>query len=609
MSQTYISSNCLTTGIYQHFGRAYDNPFVASLFVNDDQYVKFCQHFDYYIAQTPKFSLPSEASPWFRQNSGGWYRHEIIHPPYPVMYLDDIEIHWIHEDDEEKLLEKYNRRLKRFQTRNLEPVFLWCSADFLQDHTPEEYTKLISDFISIPTSIYLTRYASDTSLNRSRIVYFEPWADTTDERDGSGLYTFTNINVVSTNFKYILYIVRPVPIKNPLVVVYLIGTPTMWSYTRNYITKLIGSNPNVYVCGFGESIPYTGETVLNTHYSKPHPVEMVGETTEAINQYNLQMCINRCEEERKKLKLAYDYYLYLNVNGLLSTDNTELFPGEKSTYYLHAGASTQSSLTLVSNQHTNLGPVSSLLLEQRKFLFDSIFQGKVADSLDFSTLNLNENSVIFLIPSVIYIAWKNPQRSIFSAQERLNQTLEQIQSIRAQVAEAKIILLEMSEPTLSDLQLLSENADRVCLFTKDEQAQGYAHHHWNKNLGELYVLSYVISKLKLHPVFSHVVKFGGRYKLMSNFQCERITQSKPVFRSIPPNHNCYNQPIIEPVLYSIPKGYLSVYSEALSTIQIRLKTEASDVERMMYAYLPEKIEVDQIGICGYGAVSGVFRII
>ena len=64
--------------------------------------------------------------------------HDEINTPYPVMYLDDIEIHWIHENDKNTLLEKYYRRIERYKTENPNPLFLLCASDLCNDHTDEE---------------------------------------------------------------------------------------------------------------------------------------------------------------------------------------------------------------------------------------------------------------------------------------------------------------------------------------------------------------------------------------------------------------------------------------------------------------------------------------
>lgn len=181
---SYITNNCDNLSFYFKENREYDNPFIGMLFVIDEQFVKLCQNFNYYINKNPIFGKPSENSKWSMQNKDVWFKHEEIKNPYPVMYIDDIEIHWIHEKSETIVLEKYMRRKQRFFDTNPFLLFLFGDGNLMNDHTEEEYNKLLNDFICIPTSIYLTKYKSKT-LTNSRIILVDEWIDETNERNSS----------------------------------------------------------------------------------------------------------------------------------------------------------------------------------------------------------------------------------------------------------------------------------------------------------------------------------------------------------------------------------------------------------------------------------------
>jgi uncharacterized protein (DUF1919 family) len=197
---SYISNNCLAQSIYFKENREYDNPFIGSLFVNDKQYVKFCQNFNSYIKIEPKFDNPKPNSIWAQQNKNIWYKHDEIKPPYPVMFLHDIEIHWIHELDTASLLAKYNRRIERFLYTNPTPIFILSVSDLCNDHNIQEYDQLIKDFIEIPTSFYLTKYKKDTILG-NRISLIEKWIGTNNERNISHI---PNIHIIGDRLEYIL---------------------------------------------------------------------------------------------------------------------------------------------------------------------------------------------------------------------------------------------------------------------------------------------------------------------------------------------------------------------------------------------------------------------
>jgi len=138
---SYITNNCITVFVYKRLKKPYDNPFVGSLFQNDEQFLKFCRQYNYYIKQIPRFSKPLQAT----------FKHHRIRN-YPVMFLDDIEIHWIHEKSPTKLIDKYKRRLIR--NKGLLPFFFWSDSQLYQFHPPEERERIIASFLEIPHSVY-----------------------------------------------------------------------------------------------------------------------------------------------------------------------------------------------------------------------------------------------------------------------------------------------------------------------------------------------------------------------------------------------------------------------------------------------------------------------
>lgn len=184
---TFISNTCRAIHVFGNFNAEYNNPFIGSLFVNDLQYLKFCQNFDYYITVKPRFDLPNQNSTWAIQNNGVWYKNPVIKIPYPVMYLDDIEIHWIHEDNIETILDKYNRRLAR--CKNTIPIFILSCSEFLNDHNNSDREYIIKEFVKLENGFFISRNKDELQLS-SNIMLYEPWIGTTDERNSSHVYAF-----------------------------------------------------------------------------------------------------------------------------------------------------------------------------------------------------------------------------------------------------------------------------------------------------------------------------------------------------------------------------------------------------------------------------------
>ncbi len=137
----FISGDCTTTNIYPSLNRPYDTPFIASLFEEDMQYLKFCLNYSYYTSLTPRFEPPL-------------LKVSAEDPQVPLekvvtMFLGDIEIHWIHQSDVEVVRGLYYRRLERGKDKL--PFFIWSDSQLYRPHTPEEREFIITQFLSLPT--------------------------------------------------------------------------------------------------------------------------------------------------------------------------------------------------------------------------------------------------------------------------------------------------------------------------------------------------------------------------------------------------------------------------------------------------------------------------
>ncbi len=133
---TYITNDCLALFIYKELNQQYESPLIGSLFESDLQYLKFCENFDHYINLTPRFGDPLLPVT------------EMDYKNVPVMFLDDIEIHFPHETDKDILLGKWNRRKERMT----KPIFIWSDMQiFNKDYSLKE------QFKKLPNSIYVNK--------------------------------------------------------------------------------------------------------------------------------------------------------------------------------------------------------------------------------------------------------------------------------------------------------------------------------------------------------------------------------------------------------------------------------------------------------------------
>jgi uncharacterized protein (DUF1919 family) len=179
--------------------KEYNNPFIGSLFINDSDYVKLCSNLNYYLNLIPIFKKSLKNSKWYKQGND-IYKIMGMYPIYPIMFLDDIEIHWIHEKNEEDTIQKYNRRIKRYINLN-NPINL-CILSFselLNDHSKDDLDKLLNLFFDInenvifigPNYLLTNNIKNKLSKNKHYIIK-EEWNNILLNRNDSFVYHFNN---------------------------------------------------------------------------------------------------------------------------------------------------------------------------------------------------------------------------------------------------------------------------------------------------------------------------------------------------------------------------------------------------------------------------------
>jgi len=114
----FISNSCL--GMFTHSSfenNEYNQPFIGTLIPEDFHFLKLCENILHYINCEPRCDiLPSNNTIYSKQVKGIWYNNPAIKIPYPIVHLDDIEIHCIHENDINTALSTFKRRLERFKS-------------------------------------------------------------------------------------------------------------------------------------------------------------------------------------------------------------------------------------------------------------------------------------------------------------------------------------------------------------------------------------------------------------------------------------------------------------------------------------------------------------
>ncbi len=210
-----------------------------------------------------------------------------------------------------------------------------------------------------------------------------------------------------------------------------------------------------------------------------------------------------------------------------------------------------------------------------------------------------------MIPSIIHIQYSK-NRSVFTSEERLKQTIRQVESIKKYCDDAFIVVLEMSNLSTEEMMRLAGCADWVVPFHQDPTLIQYAHHEPNKNIAEVYVMQEFLKSCDIP--FDHYAKFGGRYwfdRPITDILFRDIPVMKVVFAS------CYNQHVVEPVFYSIPESQMGIFkAEFLEVGIIRMQYEYTDNEKLLYDLYASQYIVHnpkKMYIKGFTAGEGAFR--
>ena len=144
-----ISNTCVGAEIYSNLNQEYLSPFIGTLIPNDLEYLKLCRNILYYINVEPVFNMePKSGTIFEQQNDGKFYKHKSIRTPYPIVHLEDIEIHYIHDtfaNAKDKWLRRIERLKRIINSNNYKIYNCWTMTEFLNNH--DDISLIIEQFM------------------------------------------------------------------------------------------------------------------------------------------------------------------------------------------------------------------------------------------------------------------------------------------------------------------------------------------------------------------------------------------------------------------------------------------------------------------------------
>jgi hypothetical protein len=210
---------------------------------------------------------------------------------------------------------------------------------------------------------------------------------------------------------------------------------------------------------------------------------------------------------------------------------------------------------------------------------------------------------IFIITSVINTGdtpWSYSWvRSVFTPQERFEQSLHTIESIRMYAENAFIIHVECSDISEAMTQQLQERSD-VFLQCKDiPNVRDACLNSEKKGYGEIMKTLEAVNFIEKHNIaFNRIFKISGRYFLTERF----LSSAYPtdaygflLFNKEPPKGKT--------VIYSVPHNKFKEFQHALHICDRVYQAEWPGLEDLLPPLCNPIVEVPVLGAAGYTAID------
>jgi len=205
----------------------------------------------------------------------------------------------------------------------------------------------------------------------------------------------------------------------------------------------------------------------------------------------------------------------------------------------------------------------------------------------------------FLVTSTIRAGQKplsySNIRSIYSSEERLNQTQETIRSIRNRVKDARVVVLENSCLEKNERELLNREVDLLVLFCEEREAIDLRDGPY-KGAAEVWMLLKMMELLQ--PLaYRQLFKISGRYQLTEDFSLSAFPSDQFGMRLREGSYSTR--------LYAFPKSLEDIYIKQLNSA-LKATRKGMGVERcLMKGVAAHRIaHLSRLGVAGRIAVDG-----
>ena len=256
-----------------------------------------------------------------------------------------------------------------------------------------------------------------------------------------------------------------------------------------------------------------------------------------------------------------------------------------------------------------------------RFRKDFLFLGLPRVRIPEDTGTPLHGEVVFVVTSTVRPTMETLsyglKRSTFSPEERFEQTLASIASIRRCVPGVEILLVDNSPLTTGERKTLAGRVERFLNLADDPRAAGLRDTR-SKAAPEAYMLLCALAVLERSP-FKLLVKLSARYELSDDFDLKRFPRERFVFRRVrfKPTWRIrfglrrflYPRGWRSARLYTVPRPLLGDYERILRRT-LRGGLRGIPFEEALVRWMPPglAVDLDHLGIVGrYGPTGSLIQ--
>ncbi len=145
--------------------------------------------------------------------------------------------------------------------------------------------------------------------------------------------------------------------------------------------------------------------------------------------------------------------------------------------------------------------------------------------------------------------------------------------------------MEKSDIDLNEISRLVPYITHLILFINDNLCYQLAHSIGDKSRAEIYVMVNMLKYLE-DVNCKHVIKMGGRYRLLEDFTYPNITDDDNIVSKLTPSNISWSKlSSADTIMYSIPKKLIKEYVEKFNNYVL-----FHDVEHTLYKLFENKIK-------------------